>query len=582
MTHIKKSLSLLLIISLLISTLFIELSFNVSAASVTTAYINGGNVNVREGAGTQYNVIEKISYRQATVLEISGQWLKIKYMNGGNERIGYIFNNSEYVYLTANDPDLDFASQLNNFPESYRAALTALHNAYPNWRFVPDVVNCGFEEAVQLQMSEMRKQVQLSYHPISWRSMGKGAYDWLKGQWVDTNGGWTGASREVIRYYMDPRNFLNADEIYMFLSQSYGNVTYTEEGLKSIVTGTFMDTPQYISIILEAGKQSGISPYMIASKIRQEQGTCIDKDGNVVLGSLISGTYSGFEGYYNFFNWQASGESNAAVIQNGLSYAKQQGWDSIEKSIIGGAKKLADGYVEVGQDTYYYQDFNVHFTGKLWHQYAQGVHDARNKGAALQKEYKDKTNYTLVFRIPVFKEMPASASPKPVENEALNNYYFNDISVGGLMPSFYRYTYKYDLQISGDTIVDISIPDTATLDCATEFTLNAGNNTVVLRVKAQTGYTNDYTINVNAAQNCTLYINKGNANTSGSTVKKGDINGDGKISVSDMSTVRLHLLGKYTLKDDALNAADINGDGKISVSDMSTVRLHLLGKYTIG
>ncbi len=584
MTNIKKTLSVLLAISILISALFINFSFNVSAAGVTIAYINGTGVNVREGPGTKYAKIEPngIGYRQVTVLATEGDWLKVKYMNGGVEKVGYLKYDSSYVYLTSNDPDLDFASQLNNFPESYRAGLTALHNTYPNWKFVPDYVNCSFEESVQLQMSEMRKQVQLNYQPVSWRSMGKGAYDWTKGEWVDTNGGWTGASREIIRYYMDPRNFLNSDEIYMFLSQSYGNVTYTEEGVKSIVTGTFMDTPQYISIILDAGRQSGISPYMIASKIRQEQGTCIDKDGNIALGSLISGTYPGFEGYYNFFNWNASGGNNTAVIQNGLSYAKEQGWNSIEKSIIGGAKKLADGYVEVGQDTYYYQDFNIHFTGKLWHQYAQGVHDARNKGASLQKEYKDKTNYTLVFRIPVFKEMPLSASPKPVESGGHNNYYFNSISVGGLTPSFYRYTYKYDLQLSGDAIVDVSIPETASLDCATEFPLNAGNNTVVLRVKSQTGYTNDYTISVNATQSCTLYINKGNANVSGgSAVKKGDINGDGKISVSDMSTVRLHLLGKYTLKDNALNAADINGDGKISVSDMSTVRLHLLGKYTI-
>ena len=574
MTSIKKIFSFLLIFSILISALFTEFSFGVSAATVTNAYINGDAINVRPGPGTSYKKVEQISYRQVTVLATEGQWLKIRYMNSGEEKTGYIYNDSGYVYIDKNDPDLDFNSQLANFPESYRAALTELHNKYPNWKFVPDNVNCSFEQAVQLQMSEMRKQVQLEYHPISWRSMGKGAYDWSTGKWIDTNGGWTGASREIIRYYMDPRNFLNSSEIYMFLMQSYGNVTYTAEGLKSIVANSFLDTEEYINIILNAGKTAGISPYIIASKIIQEQGP---QGGD---NALVSGKY----GYYNFFNFGASGSGNQDVITEGIEFAKKNGWDTKEKSIVGGAKQLADGYVEVGQDTYYYQDFNVHFTGKLWHQYAQAVHDARGKGASLKKEYEDKVNYTLVFRIPVFKDMPAVASPKPVENSNQNNYYFNSISVSGLTPSFYRYTYNYDLHVTGDTIIDVSIPSTASISCALEFPLKAGNNKVVLKVRSQSGYDNDYTINVNADQNCTLYINKGNANVSGGTSQvkgKGDINGDGKITVSDMATVRLHLLGKYTLSGDTFKSADVNGDGKITVSDMATVRLHLLGKYTI-
>ena len=62
---------------------------------------------------------------------------------------------------------------------------------------------------------------------------------------------------------------------------------------------------------------------------------------------------------------------------------------------------------------------------------------------------------------------------------------------------------------------------------------------------------------------------------------KGDINGDGNVTVSDMATIRLHLLGKYILSGNPFSAADINGDGKVTVSDMATVRLHLLGKYII-
>jgi len=48
-----------------------------------------------------------------------------------------------------------------------------------------------------------------------------------------------------------------------------------------------------------------------------------------------------------------------------------------------------------------------------------------------------------------------------------------------------------------------------------------------------------------------------------------------------MANIRLHLLNKYKLTGNGAKAADINGDDKITVSDMANVRLHLLGKYTI-
>ena len=585
MTHIKKILSFLLVISILISAIFVQFSFNVSAATRKGTVI-ADVLNIRSQPNTSGSKLGKVE--GGTTVQINSEqvgqsitdgatsnlWFNITY-NGITGWVSSIYINEIPQY----DFNQSFESQIAGFPESYKPYLRELHAQYPNWRFYPDNVNNSFDGAVTQQLVEMRKQVQIGYHPISWRSMGKGAYDWNQNKWIDQNGGWTGASREIIRYYMDPRNFLNASEIYMFLMQSHGGATYTATEVKSIVAGTFLDTAEYINIILKAGEQSGVSPYVIASTIRQEQGTAGNSD-------LISGNYAGaggqYKGYYNFFNWSASGSTNTAVIENGLKYAKLCGWDTKEKSIVGGAKLLADGYVNKGQDTYYYQDFNVHSNAS--HQYAQAVHDARNKGVSLQKHYGDKKDIALIFRIPIFLYMPESPCVKPVQNDTCNNYYFNSISVSGLTPSLYRYTYNYDLHVTDDTIIDISIPDTASISCALEFPLKAGDNKVVLKVRSQSGYDNDYTINVNADRDCTLYINKGSANVSGETnqVKgKGDINGDGKITVSDMATVRLHLLGKYTISGEAAKVADINGDGKITVSDMATIRLHLLGKYTI-
>ena len=85
MTNIKKLLSLLLVFTILISAISIQFSLNVSAAQVTTAYINGDKVNVRTGPSTSSEKVDAISYRQVTVLATEGQWLKVKYMNSGEE-----------------------------------------------------------------------------------------------------------------------------------------------------------------------------------------------------------------------------------------------------------------------------------------------------------------------------------------------------------------------------------------------------------------------------------------------------------------------------------------------------------------
>lgn len=62
-----------------------------------------------------------------------------------------------------------------------------------------------------------------------------------------------------------------------------GTKTYSNNGEKINYASTFMDV----------AKSSGVSAYHIASRIKQEQG----KKGT---SPLISGTYSGYEGYYNY------------------------------------------------------------------------------------------------------------------------------------------------------------------------------------------------------------------------------------------------------------------------------------------
>lgn len=602
MKHFNKILSVFVVSILIFTGCFGSLDFNARAETIVTAFIEGTNVNVRSSPSTASNVTiyEKISNTSVTVLEQrSDNWLKVTYHNGTKQITGYIFYDPEYIRIVTYNTDASFEQKLKAFPSSYHSALKTLHAAYPNWEFIPDTVGYSFTEAVNLEGDF--KQVS-STQAVSWRSMAPGNYDWNKAVWIFNNGGWTGASREIIAFYMDPRNFLNSTEIYQFLEQSYNSSFQTKEGLTKLVAGTFLagtytesgKTYNYIDVIMQAAKDSNVNPYIIASKIIQEQGSSGKS-------SLISGTYSGYSGYYNFFNVNASGSSEAEVIKNGLNYAKNQGWNTREKSISGGAKFLAKNYISKGQDTYYYQDFDIKVKDGYIHQYAQAVHDARNKGANIASNYKDEKNLSLSFKIPVFTNMPSSASPKPAQDNKLNNYYFESIKIDGLTPTFSKFTYNYDLQVTNNATVYVKAVSGASYSGASSFSLSKGNNKISLKVKSATGYIMEYIVNVDASKACTLSVSTGTPpassttpstpststpststpTTSTTTIKKGDVNGDNKISIGDLANVRLHLLKTKILAGNNLKAADVNGDGNVSIGDLASIRLHLLGVKTI-
>ena len=64
-------------------------------------------------------------------------------------------------------------------------------------------------------------------------------------------------------------------------------------------------------------------------------------------------------------------------------------------------------------------------------------------------------------------------------------------------------------------------------------------------------------------------------------IVKADLNGDGKIGLSDLSNIKFSLIGKKQLSIEAQMAGDINGDEKVSLSDMAKLKMYLVGKANI-
>ena len=243
------------------------------------------------------------------------------------------------------------------------------------------------------------------------------------------NGSWLCASNKTASYYIDPRNWINETYIFAFETLSFNSETHTLEGIKTMLSGSFMDTDSikyidtngeekiieksYAQIIFEAAKENGISPYHLASRILQEQGK-----GN---SSLISGKREGFIGCYNYFNIGASGNNETEIIVNGLTRARDEQWNDPEKSIKGGAKFLKGGYIGNYQDTLYLQKYCVDNSckyGLYGHQYQQNVSAPYTEGSSVYDAYEKlgilDSNFNFI--IPVYENMPSLASVKPGRN----------------------------------------------------------------------------------------------------------------------------------------------------------------------
>lgn len=609
MSKCKRLCSVMLAITVLLSSLIFQ-GFNVFATQ-KEGIINGTSVGLRSEANTSANRITNLNYNEkVTILEtVTGNepeseqghgttWYKIRRENGQE---GYVYG--FYVTVIPEPSNENF----DNFPESYRESLKILKAIYPNSTFQPDYLNISFDEAVNIQFgTAQRKQVE-ARNGLSWRSMYYDAYNWDNNTYYINNGGWVSASKSIIAYYLDPRNFLGSDSVFMFAQQSY-NFTHTIERLRPAVAGTFLangydgNPDAYLEDILEAARQSKVDPAVLAATIITEQGSS-------GTSPLISGTNPGYEGYYNFFNINASGSSDADVISSGLKKAKEKGWNTRRASIIGGAEFYADGYINKGQDTFYYKDFNFvnEYPALIYHQYAQSIFDAYNNAIKLKRSYSDTKNEDIVilFKIPVFKDMPTSPVTKPVEDNKQNNFYLTQMDVAGLSPSFNMFTQNYSLSVGGDTVIYVKVPEGASIASQESYQLVSGTNRCVITVKAQTGYTNDYIVSVNTLTPCTLTVTTNEQGwvpeqpnppvepdeptppeppvepdppTTDTPTKpfKGNINDDDKIDILDFGLLKRHLLEIEMLQGEKFDRANINGDDKVDVLDLGKFKRHLL------
>jgi len=361
-------------------------------------------------------------------------WYRVLlYWNGG-EYTGYVEKN----YLATSDEDfavweetyLDLSAipalmdledgypDIDQFPASYQNALYALKEKHPEWTFVRIDTKLDWNTVIANEIGDK------SWIPSST------AGSWQSGKAPQS--GWSYASEGILKYYMDPRNFLTDPFIFQFEQLTYNSSYHTADAVQEILKDSFMasvipdDSRTYAQAFTAIGQELGISPFHLTARVLQEQGT---KGSS----SLISGIYPGYQGYYNYYNISAYGKDNTEIIVRGLEKAKKEGWNTRYKSLYGGAGIIGNQYILKGQDTLYLEKFNVSNGGNAnyTHQYMQNIQAPYKEAFHIRSAYSAAgvLERSFVFKIPVYENMPASACSQP---EKLDTITLNKETVSGL------------------------------------------------------------------------------------------------------------------------------------------------------
>ena len=303
------------------------------------------------------------------------------------------------------------------FPNSYQIYLKQLKRLHPNWTYTALNTGLDWNEVIKNEGPQVkldRSAIQISFAEVwKWKnSVGK--YNVIETGWVT-------ASEKSVAYTMDPRRYINEMQVFQFETLRYDSTVQNQDGVEKIFYGTLMyknnisytDTngnrqninKTYSRVVMEAASRYGISPYHLASRIKQE--TACDINNN----TSIKGTVSGYVGLYNYYNIGATGGDNPAL--SGLAYARTQGWINPELAINGGAKYIAEKYINVGQYTTYLQKFNVNDESSYslyTHQYMQNILAPSKEALSTYNAYLKMNLLEIPFNfvIPVYSNMPES------------------------------------------------------------------------------------------------------------------------------------------------------------------------------
>lgn len=579
----------------------------------STAYINGNEIPFYVTANESKMINGWFIFDMAdgvTILDDKVVTSTVSGCKNGFYNVGYIYSGKEYKgyvcadYLIFNVEINNYKEEFikNNIPEIYWEGLAILKKAYPNWTFIGIDTNLEWDKVISSESIVGKSLIQITNKPLSDEdkallSLDGGSYDATTNTFLyNKNEGttWYYPNKNTVAYYMDPRNFFNERSIFMFESLHYNNYakgdelntteeeTYSLLSIKSMLKNTGL--AEYAEKFEMAGVRENVNSVSLAARSKQE----VSKGDGTLSGSIQkteekdeTGNVLGLYNFFNIYAYANAFPNCDSAVGCAIEYAKRSDWTTPEKAILGGAKFIADNYINKGQDTGYFQKWDVidGGNGLYTHQYMTNVEAPLSEASKTYNSYNDEKilDRKFTFYIPIYKNMPDKVAVKPTEvdkdkmEEIKENIKEeeNKLSIGEIVVGAgYKNNAGYLTNIGVSTTA-LGIKNkllAMSKDAIIKITFNnveVSNETII-----GTGYVIEITNGKNTGKLTTLYY--------------GDLSGDGKINVLDLLKVQRNILGAVNLNESEKKAADVNKDGKINVLDLLLIQKNILGKAEIG
>lgn len=201
---------------------------------------------------------------------------------------------------------------------------------------------------------------------------------------VQRNGyGWSNASLSEIKNAMNPEKLANDDTLkYQFLRLDRPQ-NISVASLNQLLKGKGVLENQGAAFS-QAAAVSGVNEIYLIAHALIETG---NGQSQLAKGANIVNNYVNTKSmtkYHNVFGIAAY-DSNA--LYYGINYAKQAGWDTVSKAIVGGAKFISQDYIKAGQNTLYKMRWNPDNPGT--HQYATDINWANANAQYLKQLYNE-------------------------------------------------------------------------------------------------------------------------------------------------------------------------------------------------
>ncbi|OIS59315.1 GW dipeptide domain-containing protein [Staphylococcus equorum] len=148
----------------------------------------------------------------------------------------------------------------------------------------------------------------------------------------------------------------------------------------------------------EAAKAYNINEVYLISHALLETGDGTSKlanGGDVVDDKVVT---DGPNKYYNMFG---IGAVDSDAVKQGFATAKSNGWDTVKKAIVGGAKFISSSYISQGQNTLYKMRWNPENPGE--HQYATDVRWAEHNATRIKGFYDSMGKLGKYFDVNTYK-----------------------------------------------------------------------------------------------------------------------------------------------------------------------------------